>query len=279
LLKNPGINNLHPEHHRTIPNLNSILIISLGLIFVAILSSTLVYAETVSVSVEGNTFDVEYTGDGVSVTGIEPDLDFVSLIFTVDVTSSPGTLEVTFERSFFDSVYQGSDDDFIVLADGDEPSYSETETTDQTRTLSITLPSGTDEVEIIGSVFGTPAPEPVAEPAPEPVAEPAPEPVAEPAPEPVAEPTTVPIEDVEDMPQTECGPGTILKDGVCVLDEMCGPGTILKDGVCVIESTPITTTSPKALGKELIYGFMAAFAIAGGIGIILGLISKASKSS
>jgi hypothetical protein len=271
LLKNPGINNLHPEHHRTIPNLNSILIISLGLIFVAILSSTLVYAETVSVSVEGNTFDVEYIGDGVSVSGIEPDLDFVSLIFTVDVTSSPGTLEVTFERSFFDSVYQGSDDDFIVLADGDEPSYSETETTDQTRTLSITLPSGTDEVEIIGSVFGTPAPEPVAEPAPEPV--------AEPAPEPVAEPTTVPIEDVEDMPQTECGPGTILKDGVCVLDEMCGPGTILKDGVCVIESTPITTTSPKALGKELIYGFMAAFAIAGGIGIILGLISKASKSS
>ena len=260
-MKNPDIDNLQAEHHRTIPNLNSILIISLGLIFVAILSSTLVYAETVSVSVEGNTFDVEYRGDGVSVSGIEPDLDFVSLIFTVDVTSSPGTLEVTFERSFFDSVYQGSDDDFIVLADGDEPSYSETETTEQTRTLSITLPSGTDEVEIIGSVFGTPAPEPVAEPAPE--------------------PTTAPIEDeeVEDMPQTECGPGTILKDGVCVLDEMCGPGTILKDGVCVIESTPITTTSPKALGKELIYGFMAAFVIAGGIGVILGLISKGSKSS
>ncbi len=274
-MKNQGIDNLQSELSKTKPSLNSILIISLGLIFVAILSSTLVYAETASVNVEGNTFDVEYTGDGVSVSGIEPDLDFVSLIFTVDVTSSPGTLEVTFERSFFDSVYQGSDDDFIVLADGDEPSYSETETTEQTRTLSITLPSGTDEVEIIGSVFGTPAPEPVAEPAPEPVAEPAPEPVAEPT----TEPTTVPIEDEEDMPQTECGPGTILKDGVCVLDEMCGPGTILKDGVCVIESTPITTTSPKALGKELIYGFMAAFVIAGGIGVILGLISKGSKSS
>ncbi len=264
MLKNPGIDNLQAEHHRTIPNLNSILIISLGLIFVAILSSTLVYAETVSVSVEGNTFDVEYTGDGVSVTGIEPDLDFVSLIFTVDVTSSPGTLEVTFERSFFDSVYQGSDDDFIVLADGDEPSYSETETTEQTRTLSITLPSGTDEVEVIGSVFGTSAPEPVAEPAPEPVAEP------------TTEPTTVPIEDEEDMPQTECGPGTILKDGVCVLDEMCGPGTILKDGVCVIESTPITTTSPKALGKEMVYGFVAAFVASGIVGIVFALIAKAS---
>ena len=77
---------------------------------------------------QGNTFDIEYTADGVTVSGVEPDLDFISLIFTVDVTSSPGTLEVTFERSFFDSVYQGSDDSFIVLADGDEPSYSEIQT-------------------------------------------------------------------------------------------------------------------------------------------------------
>ncbi len=270
-MKNQGTNNLQSELHKTLPSLNSILLISLGLIFVAILSSTLVYAETISVNVEGNSFDVEYTGDGVSVTGIEPDLDFISLIFTVDVTSSPGTLEVTFERSFFDSVYQGSDDDFIVLADGDEPSYSETGTTEKTRTLSIALPSGTDEVEIIGSVFGSPAPEPTPEPAPEPTPEPAPE----------LDPTPAPKEDeqVEEKPQTECGPGTVLKDGVCVLDEMCGPGTILKDGVCVIESTPTTTSSPKALGKELVFGFTAAFVIAGAIGIILALISRANKTS
>ncbi len=125
MLNNQGIDNLESELYQRVPRLRSILVISLGLIFVAVLSSTLVYAETVSVNVEGNTFDIEYTVDGVSVTGVEPDLDFVSLIFSVDVTSSPGTLEVTLERSFFDSIYLGSDDDFIVLADGDEPSYSE----------------------------------------------------------------------------------------------------------------------------------------------------------
>jgi len=273
-LNNRGTNNLQIELNQRVPRLSSILIISLGLIFVAILSSTLVYGETVSVNVEGNTFDIEYTGDGVSVTGIEPDLDFVSLIFSVDVTSPPGTLEVTLERSFFDSVYLGSDDDFIVLADGDEPSYSEVETTTTTRTLSITLPSGTDEVEIIGTVFGSPSMEPAPEPAPEPT----PEPTTEIPPESIPEQTPTPTEDekVEDKPRTQCGPGTILKDGVCVLDEMCGPGTVLKDGVCVIESTPTATSSPKALGKEMVYGLVSALVVAGIVGIIFALIAKAS---
>ncbi len=274
MLNNQGIDHIQSELHQRGPRIRSILIISLGLIFVAILSSTLVYAETVSVNVEGNTFDIEYTGDGVSVTGVEPDLDFVSLIFSVDVTSSPGTLEVTLERSFFDSIYLGSDDDFIVLADGDEPSYSEIETTTTTRTLSITLPSGTDEVEIIGTIFGGPSIEPAAETA----AEPAPEPVAETPPESTPEQTPTPTEDekVEDKPRTECGPGTILKDGVCVLDEMCGPGTILKDGVCVIESTPTPTSSPKSLAKEMVFGFMAALVISGIVGLVFALIAKAS---
>jgi len=274
LLNNQGIDHIQSELYQRGPRLRSILVISLGLIFVAVLSSTLVYAETVSVNVEGNTFDIEYTVDGVSVTGVEPDLDFVSLIFSVDVTSSPGTLEVTLERSFFDSIYLGSDDDFIILADGDEPSYSEIETTTTTRTLSITLPSGTDEVEIIGTVFGSPSMEPAPEPAPEPASEPAPETPPESTPE--QTPTPTEDEKIEDKPRTECGPGTILKDGVCVLDEMCGPGTILKDGVCVIESTPTPTSSPKSLAKEMVFGFIAALAVAGIVGLVFALIAKAS---
>jgi hypothetical protein len=83
---------------------------------------------------------------------------------------------------------------------------------------------------------------------------------------------------MEDKPKTECGPGTILKDGVCILDERCGEGTVLKNGVCVIESTSITTV-PKTLGRELVYGFVGAFVVAGIIGIFLALMSKASKSS
>ncbi|MFZ8938081.1 MAG: hypothetical protein ACO2Y5_07505, partial [Nitrosopumilaceae archaeon] len=184
-MNSTGKQNQQFEKRKNIPSLNYLLIISLGLIFVAIISSTFVYAESTTVNVEGNTFDIEYTGDGVNITGVEADLDFISLIFTVDVTNSPGTLEVTFERSFFDSVYQGSDDSFIILADGDEPSYSEIETTATSRTLSMTLPSGTDEVEIIGSVFGSGPQEPAEEPVKE---EPSKEPVKEePSKEPVKE--------------------------------------------------------------------------------------------
>ena len=145
MLKNTGNTSLQSELQRGIPSLNYLLIISFGLIFVAILSSTFVYAETTSVNVEGNSYNVDYTADGVTVNNVEPDLDFISLIFSVDVTSSPGTLEVTFERNFFDSIYQGSDDAFIVLADGDEPSYSEIETTATSRTcLLYTSPSPRD---------------------------------------------------------------------------------------------------------------------------------------
>ncbi len=162
-------------------------------------------------------------------------------------------------------LFEGLDADFTILADGVEPTSTETETTAQSRTLSIELPSGTEDVEIFGSVFGTPASEPVVE-TPEPVVE-TPEPVVE-TPEPVVE-----------TPTTQCGPGTILKDGACVLDERCGPGTILKDGACVLDSSSKSSgTSVKGIGKELIVGVAAAFVIAGIIGIILGLMSKASKN-
>ncbi|MFZ8908253.1 MAG: hypothetical protein ACO2YR_04950 [Nitrosopumilaceae archaeon] len=275
-MNSTGKQNQQFEKRKNIPSLNYLLIISFGLIFVAIISSTFVYAESTTVNVEGNTFDIEYTGDGVNITGVEADLDFISLIFTVDVTNSPGTLEVTFERSFFDSVYQGSDDSFIILADGDEPSYSEIETTATSRTLSMTLPSGTDEVEIIGSVFGSGPQEPAEEPVKE---EPSKEPVKEePSKEPVKEEPVMDEEQPSEKPKTECGPGTILKDGVCVLDQRCGPGTVLKDDVCVLDSTPKKSSAPQALGKELVYGFIAAFVVAGIIGIVLALMGKAGKS-
>jgi len=270
---------LQSERLKYFPNVTSLLKISLGLVLFTIISSALVYAETGSVNIEGNSFDVEYTATGMTVSGFEADLDFISLILTVDVSDSGGTLDITFDRSFFDSIFNGADDDFIILADGDEPNFTETETTTQSRTLSIELPAGTEEVEIIGSVFGDSTSIPVDE-TPEQVDE-TPEQVDE-TPEQVDEtPEQVDEtpEQVDETPKTQCGPGTILKDGACVLDESCGPGTVLKDGACVLESTPTPSeTSVKGIGMELVIGSIAAFGIAGVIGIILALISKAKKS-
>jgi len=276
-------------------NIDTLLKITLGLVLFTILSFAFVYAETISVDVDGTTYDVEYTATGMTVSAIEADLDFISLILAVDVTDSPGILDITLDRSFFDSTFNGLDEDFIILADGTEPTFTETTSNSQSRILHIELPSGTEDVEIIGSVFGNssiPVEEPVVE---EPVVE---EPVVE---EPVVEEpvveepvveepvvedkpivTTPKVEDkpIVTTPKVQCGPGTILKDGACVLDQRCGPGTILKDGACVLDSTlKPTQTSVKGIGKELVMGVVVAFVVAGTVGLILGIMSKASKSS
>ena len=263
---------------KNLPNLRSLVMISIGLIIVAILTSAFVYAETASVDVSGTSYDIQYVGNGVTVSGITADTDFVSLILSVNVSGSPGTLEITLDRNLIDSKFQGDDDDFIVLADGDEPTHTEIQTNTQSRTLSIELPAGTEEVEIIGSAFGsteTPTEEPTTE---TPIETPTTETPTE---TPTTEKPTVPVEKpttpTSEKPKVECGPGTILKDGACVLDERCGPGTILKDGVCVAE--PDTESTPaKPFGTQLVIAVVGSFVIAGIVGVVLALMSKASKS-
>ena len=245
-----------------LPNVNLLMKISLGLILFTIISTALVYAETESVTVDGISNDVSYTGTDMTVSGIEADTDFISLILTVDVTGSSGTLDITFDRSFFDSIYNEADDDFIILVDDDEPTFTETQTNSQSRTLSIELPAGSEEVEIIGSSFNNSVTEET------------------PVEETPVEETPVEETPVEETPRTQCGPGTVLTDGACVLDERCGPGTSLEDGVCVLDSTPAPTSSTsKGMGKELIIAVVAGIVIAGTIGVILAIMSKASKSS
>ena len=226
------------------------------------ISPAYVYATSgaTSVDVDGTSWIIEYEVDGVEVNSVQSDLDFVSLIFNVDVTGSPGILEISFDRNFFDSIYAGSDDDFIIIADGDEPIFEET-TTDKTRTLSIELPTGTDEVEIIGTQFG------VQSTIEEEVME---EEVME---EEVTEEETM----MEEESTTQCGPGTMLKDGVCVLDQKCGPGTILEGDVCVLSQSAPSIS--KGSTFDLIYGAIAGLIIAFIVMTILGIISKASRQN
>jgi len=271
-----------------LPNVNSLLKISLGLILFTIISSAFVYADSIPVTVEGISYDIEYTATGMIVSGVESDSVWSSLILTVDVTDSSGTLDITFDRSFFDALWEIRDgiivdDDFLVLLDADEANFTETETTPQSRTLSIELPAGTEEVEIIGSVFNSPiiSTEDAADKAAADKAAADKAAADKAAADKAAADKAAADKAAADAKasQTQCGPGTILKDGACVVDERCGPGTVLKDGACILESTPKSSeTSVKVLGKELITGIVAALVIAGIIGIILGVISKASKS-
>ena len=252
-MNNLTVKESYSEKHTSIPSVSSLLKISLGLILFTMISTALVYAETMSVDVDGISFDLEYDVTGMTVSGIEADTDFISLILTVDVTESSSTLDITLDRSFFDSTFEGLDDDFIILADGDEPNFSETATTTQSRTLSIELPAGTEEIEIIGSVFGQSIEE-----------------------TPVEE---TPVEEtpIDTTPKTQCGPGTVLKDGSCVLDERCGPGTVLKDGACVLDSTTQTSSPSKVMGKESIMGFVIAFLGAGIVAVVFGIIARSQK--
>ena len=235
------MNNLKSERLPYFPNVNSLMKISLGLIFFTVLSTVFVYAETISVDVDGTSFDVQYTAVGMTVTGIESDTESASLIFSVDVTDSTGILNVELERSFFDSIYDDTDDLFFILADGDEAISEEIQSTSQSRSLIITVPFGTEDLEIIGSVFNNSVEEPIVE---EPIVE---EPIVE---EPI----------VENISNNECGPGTVLENDVCVLD-----------------SVPITSSS-SSNSKELIMSVTIAFVIAGIIGIILALISRANRN-
>ena len=260
MLKNKNLASFQSERLMHFPNVNSLMKLSLGLVFFTIISTALVYAETIPVTVDETSFDVQYSSTGMSVIGIESDTESMSLIFSVDVVDLTGTLDVTFERMFFDSIYDGADDLFFILADGDEAIFEETETTSQSRSLSIKVPSGTEELEIIGSAFNNSEEFEfvlVEEPA---VEEPA---VEEPA---VEEPAVE--EPAVEEPAVDV-----------VLDNSCGPGTVLEDGICVLESASVLpSTSSPGNNRELITSVTIAFVIAGIVGIFLGLIAKANKN-
>ena len=209
--------------------------------------TTIPSTETISVNVDGMPFDIQYTAVGLNVYQLESDTDSMSLIFYVDVTDSIGKLDVIFDRVFFDSIYDGEDDLFFILADGDETISREIQTTSQSRSLTIEVPSGTEELEIIGSDFGISKELPSISETP----------VIE---TPVIETPVIETPVIETLPTNECGPGTILENDVCVLD-----------------STPIKSSSP-GNSKELIMGGVVAFVIAGIIGIIFALISKTNRN-
>jgi len=96
-------------------------------------------------------FDV--TSDGVTIQSHQLDYETMSIIFAVEVSESPGTLKIAFDRDFFDAIYQSHDDEFLIIVDGDLISYSEVRNTPYYRTIQFELYNGVDEVEIFGTTI------------------------------------------------------------------------------------------------------------------------------
>ena len=231
--------------------------------------------DSVSVDVDGQEYVIGIDTEGVEVQSIDGDGE-LALLLTVNATGSSGTLEITFDREFFDSTFQGEDDLFFVILDGfDEAVFEETKT-DSTRTLLIKIPSGTTEIEIIGShildgTFGE-----ILSGTEPPVTE---EPAVIEEPVVTEEPAVTEEPKVIEEESTKCGPGTVLKDGACVLADSCGPGTHLEDGVCVLDEPSSSSGSSLNLPpmSQLIYGAAASFVIAFIVIIFLWIISRGSR--
>jgi len=112
---------------------------------------------TITVDLGGTSVDVSYDAGGVEVLSAQSDLEFISLLFQVEVIGASGILEITLDRNFLDATFEGVDSKFLIITDGfDEPTFEEVETTSELRTLRIELAAGTEELEIFGTAFGAP---------------------------------------------------------------------------------------------------------------------------
>lgn len=95
-------------------------------------------------------FELDVIVNNMTINNIIPDFDFMSVVFEMEVNDN-AWFDVTFPREFFDSIFNGVDDDFVILGDGDEILFIETLTNSQSRTVHIPILKGVKEIEIVGS--------------------------------------------------------------------------------------------------------------------------------
>jgi hypothetical protein len=123
---------------------------------IAIISITPAFAETLSIEVDGVmnvNHAVSYTGTGIEIKSVSADLESIALIFQVTISESDeGDLTITLPRSIFDAKIAGEDDEFFIIADGEEIKFEE-EKDNTHRTLSFSIPQSTEEFEVFGTIL------------------------------------------------------------------------------------------------------------------------------
>ena len=131
--------------------------LALPLFLLLIISFVPIFADTsgdISV-VSGKTYLIHYEAKDSQVKSVEINKESQSLVFSVQATSPTATLQLTLPRELIDSTKSdGTDDKFIILADGAPISEIEKNSSSLTRTLFVPLISDTKEIEIIGTHIG-----------------------------------------------------------------------------------------------------------------------------
>ena len=225
-------------------------------VFGAIFTSP-AFAQTTTVEINGNEYHIEYTSTGIEIKSVSADEGgWTALIFDVSVIDSTGNMEISFDRSFFDAKFQGEDDSFFVLADGEEVSFNETKD-DSIRTLSFSLSQDTEELEIIGTILAGQSN----------FLEQEKEAAAIAQAEAEAEAEAAAKAEAEAAAKAEAAAAAKLEK----LIESCGEGTIFQDGICVVLEKESIDTNP------LIYSITIAFGIGIAAMLILWAIGKAGR--
>ena len=182
----------------------SILILSV-ILGISLLSMNMLPVQQALAVEELNKENLDYEITGGIVTSIMVDEDFGSLIIIIQAEND-GELTITLPRAFMDSTLGDVDDDFFVLADGDEVVAEEISTTSEARTFTIPFEQGVEEIEIIGSTIDVSA---LSEPS---VVEPEaiPETISEPTPEAIPETTEAVPEQISAQENADQGGGCLI---------------------------------------------------------------------
>lgn len=93
----------------------------------------------------------DYSATGVEIVDFDLDFKDIEVILDVEITELPATIEISFEREFFDSVEFEKNKEFTIIADGNLVYYEEVFSNSKIRTLKFNLSSDTELIEIFGS--------------------------------------------------------------------------------------------------------------------------------
>jgi hypothetical protein len=135
------------------------LVLVTSLLFLVAFSISPALADTGTIPVvAGKTFYVNYNANGVKIQNINTNPTYEELTVSVQVSSQNALLELTIPRELLDSKQGSNDIPFITVIDGTLGNVEEKNPTDTTRTISIQLVPGNQQIEIIGTFVATSGP-------------------------------------------------------------------------------------------------------------------------